>query len=279
MRAMPIRCMSRAEIDLAVNWAAGEGWNPGRHDAGAFHAADPRGFLIGSVGDEPAAIISVVRYPENFGFLGFYIVARKYRGRGFGFRLWRTGMKRLAGCNVGLDGVPEQQPNYRKSGFRLAYRNIRYSGPLPDVLKDRGLVPAAAVPFDRLLAYDRKGFPAPRPAFLSAWLSLSNSASLVSVKDGRIAGFGTVRACRKGHKIGPLFADDEATAHNLFHGLCRSVKRGPLFIDVPEINPAAIRIAERHGLAPAFETARMYTGPEPDIDVRRVFGVTSFELG
>jgi hypothetical protein len=28
-----------------------------------------------------------------------------------------------------------------------------------------------------------------------------------------------------------------------------------------------------------FATARMYTGPAPAIDLDRVFGVTSFELG
>ena len=35
--------MSRAEVDLAIDWAAGEGWNPGRHDADCFHGADPGG--------------------------------------------------------------------------------------------------------------------------------------------------------------------------------------------------------------------------------------------
>jgi len=28
-----------------------------------------------------------------------------------------------------------------------------------------------------------------------------------------------------------------------------------------------------------FETARMYTGGQPDIDASRIWGVTSFELG
>jgi hypothetical protein len=28
-----IRAMTRAEFDLALDWAAAEGWNPGRFDA------------------------------------------------------------------------------------------------------------------------------------------------------------------------------------------------------------------------------------------------------
>jgi len=39
--------MSRQELDLAVDWAAAEGWNPGLHDANCFYAIDPNGFLIG----------------------------------------------------------------------------------------------------------------------------------------------------------------------------------------------------------------------------------------
>jgi len=32
-------------------------------------------------------------------------------------------------------------------------------------------------------------------------------------------------------------------------------------------------------LKPVFETARMYTGPDPAIDLAKLFGVTTFELG
>ncbi len=47
-----IRTMSPADLALAIEWAAGEGWNPGFDDATAFMAADPQGFLIGEVGGE-----------------------------------------------------------------------------------------------------------------------------------------------------------------------------------------------------------------------------------
>ena len=41
----------------------------------------------------------------------------------------------------------------------------------------------------------------------------------------------------------------------------------------------AVALAEGRGLAPAFETARMYTGPAPAIDLPWLYGVTTFELG
>ena len=55
--------------------------------------------------------ISAVRYPEDFGFIGLYIVVPEQRGRGYGIQLWNAAMQRLAGCNIGLDGVIEQQEN------------------------------------------------------------------------------------------------------------------------------------------------------------------------
>lgn len=41
-----IRQMRAAEIALAVDWAASEGWNPGFADAGCFATVDPDGFFI-----------------------------------------------------------------------------------------------------------------------------------------------------------------------------------------------------------------------------------------
>jgi hypothetical protein len=40
-----------------------------------------------------------------------------------------------------------------------------------------------------------------------------------------------------------------------------------------------VALAADLGLKPSFETARMYTGPDPLIDRAGLFGVTSFELG
>ena len=47
---------------------------------------------------------------------------------------------------------------------------------------------------------------------------------------------------------------------------------------LPEPNHAAVAMALRHGLGPAFETARMYRSGLPAIPMDRVFAVTSLEL-
>jgi GNAT superfamily N-acetyltransferase len=166
-----IRSMTRPEFDLALDWAAAEGWNPGLHDAAAFHAADPEGFLIGLLDGQPVAMISAVRYGQGFGFIGFYIVRPESRGQGYGLQIWNAAMARLAGRTVGLDGVVAQQDNYRKSGFVLAWNNARFEGvgggPRPP---DDAIVPLPTLPFDAVMAYDRPFFPDDRRTFLRAWI-------------------------------------------------------------------------------------------------------------
>jgi ribosomal protein S18 acetylase RimI-like enzyme len=276
-----IRVMTRAEIDLAVDWAAREGWNPGFDDARIFHATDPEGFFIGVLDGEPIASISLVAYDESFAFLGFYIVKQEFRGLGYGLALWREAVARRARPLTGLDGVVAQQANYAKSGFRLACRNIRFGGAAPSSAANTAIaiVPARELPFDRLLAYDRMFFPAPRPAFLSLWLAPVNGAALAACDGDRIIGLGAIRACRAGFKIGPLYAEDERTADVLLLQLAAHARGDNVYLDVPEPNEAALRLAKRYGFKPVFETARMYTGAAPDIPLARLYGVTTFELG
>ena len=276
-----IRTMHREEIDLAVEWAAKEGWNLGLYDADSFYAADPDGFLIGLLDDEPIASISVVKYGDTFGFLGFYIVKPDYRGKGYGIQIWNAGLRYLEGRNIGLDGVVDQQENYKKSGFHLAYRNIRYEGcGGGDSTIHPNIVQLSTLPVETIVAYDRLLFPANRTAFVNAWLNQTDSRALGIMQNGKLAGYGIIRPCRTGYKIGPLFADNAELAEALFLALKSSIQPSESFyLDTPERNKTAVSLAKRHGMTVVFETARMYTKQEPDIPLERVFGVTTFELG
>jgi GNAT superfamily N-acetyltransferase len=276
-----IKKMTRAEVDIAVEWAATEGWNPGLHDADCYFTADPNGFLIGSLGDVPIATISVIKYGASFGFLGFYIVKPEFRGKGYGLQIWNAGLNYLEGRNIGLDGVVAQQNNYRKSGFKPAFRHIRYEGcgggnppENPEIVK------LTALPFESVDAYDRPFFPADRSRFISAWINQPDCHALGIRRNGKLAGYGVIRPCRVGYKIGPLFADSVELAESLFLALKSCVRPSePVFLDTPEVNPAAVALAGHYQMKVVFETARMYTGEIPDMPLTRLFGVTSFEIG
>lgn len=277
---LTIRVMKRHDLDLAIDWAAAEGWNPGLNDAGCFQAADPAGFLVGCVGDEPVASISVVRYSSAFGFLGFYIVRSDQRRRGFGYRLWQAGMAYLGDRTVGLDGVVAQQENYARSGFVLAHRNVRFGGtPQIEPRQDERLQAIGLDLLEAVLSYDRPFFAAPREAFLRCWLKPDARKAIAFVEDGTIKGYGVTRACRSGYKIGPLFADTEREADLLFQALASQAKGASVFLDLPEPNRAALQLAAKYGLSPVFETARMYRGERPDLPLSQTYGISTFELG
>jgi ribosomal protein S18 acetylase RimI-like enzyme len=277
---LTIEAMDARDLEQVLGWAAAEGWNPGLGDADAFLAADPEGFLIARVAGEPAASISVVRYGEDFGFLGLYIAAPAFRGRGIGWRVWQAGLARLDGRAVGLDGVVAQQDNYRRSGFVLSHRNIRYEGlARADMPLDARLARIGQGLLPSILAYDLPCFGAPRDAFLTRWVRGPGREGYAVIEDGEVRGYGVIRACREGHKIGPLFADDAHTADLLFRALASGVKGDAVILDLPEPNDAALDLAESHELSPMFETARMVRGTGPALPLGRIFGITSFELG
>ncbi|WP_405133099.1 GNAT family N-acetyltransferase [Nocardia sp. NBC_01388] len=260
-------------------WAAAEGWNPGLRDAAAFFAQDPGGFFLGRVRGEPATAVSVVNYGDDFAFLGFYLVRPDLRGRGLGIATWNAGLAHAGGRTVGLDGVPDQQGNYRRSGFELAYNTARFVGipdlPPPDgTVRVMGAADAAAVH-----DYDSACLPADRPEFLRTWLGNPGYRTLVRIVDGNLAGFGTVRPARDSHRIGPLFADDADTARQLLAALAAQAGGASVAVDAPLRNSSAVRLCEEAGLKPSFETARMYTGPVRSHCRDKVFGVTTLELG
>lgn len=284
--AYTIRTATPQDVALAVDWAAAEGWNPGLSDAPCYGGIDAGGFLVGELDGEVIATISAIRYGKGFGFIGFYIVRPDKRGQGYGWQLWQAGMDQLKGRVIGLDGVVAQQDNYRKSGFELAYRNIRYKGHGGDACPecpsdfDRNIRPLADIPFDEFAAFDRPFFPEARPDFLRAWIAQPEVTARALVRNGKLAGYGVCRPCREGYKIGPLYAEDAKGAESLFAALTATVPTGaPYYLDTPETNPAAVSLAKRHGMTLSFETARMYAGQAPDLPVDRLFGVTSFEVG
>lgn len=274
--------MARADVDLALAQAAREGWNPGRHDAELFFSTDPAGFFKAvTPAGRPVGFISAVAYDAAFGFIGLYIVLPSHRGGRIGIELGNLALNYLGARCIGQDGVFAKVKNYARYGFKLAYRNLRYEttrnfSPPPCA----EIVPAAAIPFNELTQYDRAMFPAARPQFLKNWISQPDACALVYLDAGRLRGYGVIRQCQTGCKIGPLFADAPDVAETLWlHLAARKAADAPIYLDVPEVNARAIRLAAKYGMRQCFGTARMYKNGPPTLDVNRIYGVTSFELG
>jgi GNAT superfamily N-acetyltransferase len=282
--------MTRVEVDELVGWAAREGWNPGLHDADLFWATDPAAFIAADLDGELIGGGAITSYNGEFGFMGFFIVRPEYRGRGLGNALWQARRERLLtrlrpGSSIGLDGVFAMQSYYAAGGFVFSHRNMRFRAEIPSrtatspVDDEEDIVPLAAVAFDQVLEYDRACFPASRPTFLRGWISQPDALALGCRRDGSLSGYGVVRRCGEGCKIGPLFADDAFAAKALYAQLAQFAAGGPLYLDAPENNAAAMEFVREQRMTEVFGCARMYLGHPPVLAHERIFGVTTFELG
>jgi hypothetical protein len=271
---------------VPVPWMRDAGWNPGLHDAETFITADPDGFLVGERDGEPIATVSGVRYDDTFGFLGCYIVQEPFRGRGYGMAIHEAARRHLEGCTQGGDGVLENVEKYKQIGRVYAYRNARYEGVKQsyDWQPSTPLSDAQEIPWEKIEALDRACFPSPRRAFLKAWIHQPDAFALAALgadtDTAAAQGYGVIRKCYSGWKIGPLFAKDAETAENLFRGLVDRIPVGDAFVlDIAEPNTAAMALVARYRMREVFATARMYTGPFPQVRLDWIYGVTTFELG
>ncbi len=272
---MDIRAMTLPDLERALDWAAAEGWNPGLEDAEAFYAADPGGFLMGWLGKTPVAAISAIRHSDDFGFLGLYICQPDFRGQGYGWQIWQAAMQLLGSRTVGLDGVVEQQGNYAKSGFQLSHNTRRYLGKItPGTMKGY----KAEIP-GQLVGLDGEISGLHRPRYMHSWFADTKTRRTLVNEAG--TALGTIRQCRDGYKIGPLYAPDAQEAEALVAALVAAIgaQGADVAIDAPSHNGAANKMCQKLGMEAVFATARMYKGaavppPHPD-----EFGITTMELG
>ncbi len=281
---LKIRNMRREELNILIDWAANEGWNPGLSDAEIFWETDPEGFIAAELDGEMIGGGSIVSYSGHFGFMGFFIINPDHRGRGLGNKLWHTRRQMLIDrlqdtATIGMDGVFDMQAYYAKGGFEFAGRDLRFqttgqSFSIPD-----GIVNLGEIAFADIEAYDRAHFPAPRSEFLRRWLNQPGAFTLGALSGTSLTGFAVMRPCRTGYKIGPLFADNPVVAENLFLALSAQAPDEIIYLDVPENNLSAVAMAKRYDMTEVFGCAKMYLGLKPNLPEQQIFGVTSFELG
>jgi len=276
-----IRTMAREEVGTAIAWAADEGWNPGLHDAECFWPVDPEGFFCAEADGKVVGTIAVVNYDDRFSFFGLFIVEPAYRARGIGMHLYRHAMNHAGSRIIGADGVVAMLDKYeKKGGLFLHYNNARYEGTGGSRMP-AGLVAVRDVDFPSLVDFDAARFHSRRETFLRHWTSQPGHYGLAQLdENGEIIGYGMRRKCHTGHKIGPLFAKNRATAERILDGLIAGIPGEQFYLDIPVPNSDAVALVQDRKMNPVFYTARLYSTKEPvPLPLNEIFGVTTFELG
>jgi len=271
-------------LKLLLEWAETEGWNPGPYDADVYWATDPDGFYGYYSDDTLIAGGSIVSYNNEFGFMGLFIVNPENRSCGIGRRLWYQRRDKLLsrlnkGATIGMDGVLAMQSFYEKGGFKIAFKDESHQLTGQEFVVEKNISPIESCDIESIIAYDSKCFGVSRPQFMKSWLQLQGNKTIKYKRDGILKGFAIVRKAKAGYKVGPLFADNERIAEELLRACLSSVVGELLYINIPLNNPAAINLARKYNSTYVFECARMYLGKMPNMEIDKVFGITTFELG
>lgn len=279
-----IRKMTSVEFkEITILWMTKEGWNPGLNDHETFFQADPEGFFVGELDGRPVATLSAVKHSKDFGFFGCYIVDPAIRGKGYGLALHEAGRSYLKGCTQGGDAVVANIEIYKQIGRVFSHMNTRFKivrGHEVSHLRPHPVVDARSVDFQSMAQFDEVCFPSQRRNFLMSWLHQKNAFAKACVEGSKVQGYGVIRQCQNGWKIGPLFAKESTYAEALLISLVESIPVDDFcIIDMPHCNLSALPLAEKWGMSEVFKTARMYTGLEPIVRTDYIYGLTTLEIG
>ena len=270
---MTIRQMQRADLDIVLDWARQEGWNPGIEDASVFFSTDPAGFFVQEIDDQLISGISVVNLSPDVAFLGLYITKPEFRGKGFGIALWEAALSHAGDRSVGLEGVMDKVENYASSGFEPAGRTVRFCGALP---QQEAAATHSAVELDDLIAADGRYNGFIRTRFASVWFTDTDTRHTVAVD---AQNFATARQCHDGVKIGPLYAHSQGALEGLLYAIDRKFPGQSVTIDIPDVSDALAEFMSGLGLDPAFETVRMFNKRPPVPDYPKYAALATLELG
>lgn len=279
-----LKKLGKRDLTTLVQWASIEGWNPGKNDVDVFWNTDPDGFLGFYYEDKLIAGGAIVSYNNEFGFMGLFIVHKDFRSRGIGNKLWHLRRDLLisrlnANAAIGMDGVVQMQAFYNKGGFNLAFRDERYEFNYVAIPYSTDVSPVNKADFENIIAYDVTCFGCRRSIFLENWLSMPESKAIKYSKDNIILGYAVIRKAETGYKIGPLFANDENIAEELFKSCLSFAPNDLVFLDIPTTNENAVSLVKKYKGKYVFECGRMYHGELPKIEINNIYGITSFELG
>lgn len=261
------------------------GWNQNAADWRVFLELG-RGFAVKTEAGVLAATAATLPYPSGFGWISMVLVAKAFRRRGIATRLLERCLATLrqAGMVPVLDATPAGRTVYQPLGFRDGWPLTRWrrNGPPPRATAPqvaRGVRALTQADWPAVLALDAQAFGCDRAPLLGRLRLRSRDFACVLERDGRLRGFLLGREGRLATQLGPLVAQDEATAAALAAHACARVP-----------DAVIVDALDRHGefagwlAAQGFGRERPYTRMALDRDTlfgdpQRCIAIAGPELG
>ncbi|XP_069131610.1 holothin acyltransferase-like [Argopecten irradians] len=283
-----VRPMRRSDIPPLYELLRANQWNMEKSYLECVFNTDPTGLVV--VAKDDGEIIGhngILVHSPDFASSGMNIVKEEYRSLGVGREMFSKVMDIMADRNVGGTSLSNRISFYAQFGWTIKSYTFHYNqGPVnPDFVRncpdaDCEIEPSENVNFDDVIAYDAEIHTIPRPVYISNWAQNEAAKTYVAFRGGRVCGYGVLKTGDTGHKLYPLYADDNTVAMALFSKLVSHIPRGSdLIFTQPIENEEANRIVAGNNLTTYLSMTRLYNKRNVPVDIKRVYSVSTTEYG
>ncbi len=268
-----LRNMRENELPMVKQWAVDENWNPGNQDLEFCFAAYPEAFYILENNEgTPVGCTTIMRYSENYAFLGLLRVVPTERGKGCGKFIWDKTMEMLQDCRtIRFYGLLPHIKFYEPSSFLPIAYHAAYMMKEPEIskkLSDSSSLVSESF-FQRatdknvaaMAAYEEEFLKIRRDSLIAAFIQKNDENVLLSTdENGKVTGYCAIRPCvaQNTYTIKPLYADTYDIAEKMFLELLKLINSSVssetlVTLEIPSENPNMEKLVADFNLEPYVE--------------------------
>lgn len=282
MEHFSIRPFKDGDIDFAYKLDVIEQWNHTRNDIKRMLSFEPSGCFIAEMSGKPVGHVFSISY-GRLGWIGFLIVKAEYRRRGIGTLLMKRAMDYLLSRRantIKLEAVPIIANLYRKLGFVDEFDSLRFisAGGKITCMSSHGVKLLKKRETIQLAEFDAEYFGANRIRVLNGLYQDNPQLCFVSRNGSKIVGYAMCYEAESGHRIGPWVCNPEnpQVARELLIKCMEKIGcYEKLYVGVPAMNEAAVKILQDFDFKQYSKSIRMYLGEK--LETERADGV--FAIG
>ena len=277
---MNLKPLTQDDI-AAAYWLSEEaGWNQTIQD---WQLMITHGHGVGLFEADGTLVATTVVFPfeARLAWISMVLVIPARRRQGLATRLMHHCLDYIeqAGMTALLDATEAGQTVYHRLGFEDLYTISRWTG-TPSLDKaSAALRPVSAADLDGLATWDAARFGVNRSVVLHHCREAAPHLAHLAEENGTVTGYLLARPGRRTTQLGPLVADDAATAFRLLHHTLAQTD-GPVYIDVPDAQSALTQALIETGFIRQRGFARMVnSAASPLLPPTAIYAIAGPELG
>jgi len=280
---LKIRCMRPSDFDFAARLSNMENWDNSTDDFRRILRIQPRGSFVATEKKRKVGILTTISY-GRLGWIGNVVVSERYRKLGIGSWLVKHAilyLRKKGARTIGLFSYKRNLPFYQRLGFKRDASYLRFVGN-GRALNSEGPRSIDSKDFERILAFDRKGFRHRRDGLLRELLRRFKDSSFVTMRNGGVLGYLVGKNYDTTCEIGPWLCSREETsiAASLLRAVLSTSIGKSVEITVPSGNRQALGLLRNYGFEDQGSVVRMYYGDRTGFpDDRYTFAAESLERG